>query len=657
MKPDLATLRTTMVARDLARRDIQDPRVLAAFRDVPREAFLPPELAEFAYDDTPLPIAKGQTISQPYIVAVTVQALGLRGDERVLEIGTGSGYAAAILGRVAREVDTVERIPLLAETAEARLASLGFSNVHVHLGDGTLGWPAGAPFDAIAVAAGGPDVPPALLEQLAIGGRLVIPVGPENAQVLLRVTRVGDAEYREDPITDVRFVPLIGAQGWAEGGGRSSRGPAPIVTRPVRAPGGGVRALIRECAEPIGAIDEAPLGAFLERIGDARVVLLGEATHGTSEFYRMRTRITRELVEHRGFQFVAIEGDWPDAARVDAAIRGLPRGDASHVPFERFPQWMWRNEEVQELVRWLRSYGARHPERRVGFHGLDLYSLFLSIDAVLHYLDGVDPDAARVARHRYGALSPWQKDPAAYGEAVLRGRYASSEGAVVEMLRDMLRKRLEYAEKDGERFFDAAMNARVVADAEAYYRALYYGSAASWNLRDTHMWETLKALLAWYGPEAKAVVWAHNSHVGDASATEMRARGEHNLGELARRHFGDAAYRVGFGTDHGTVAAAAAWGAPRERKSVVPARADSYEGLFHEVGVAAFRLHLRRPSRQALREELLAERLERAIGVVYRPDTELASHYFHASLPAQFDEYFWFDATTAVTELEELVLF
>jgi protein-L-isoaspartate(D-aspartate) O-methyltransferase len=632
----------------IARQGITDAKVLAAFRAVPRQEFVPDELAEFAFEDAPLPIGQGQTISQPYIVALTVQALALKGGERVLEVGTGSGYAAAILSFIAGSVDTIERIASLAESARQRLARLGLTNVHVHCGDGSLGWPEHAPYDAIAVAASSPRVPRALCEQLVVGGRLVVPVGPdEDSQELVRVTRVGVTEYRQERIADVRFVPLVGEQGWRETPRvlRSSAG----ATAPRT-----VAELVRETAEPIDGIETASLDALLDRIADARVVLLGEATHGTSEFYRMRARITRELVARRGFQFVAVEADWPDASVVDDHVVGRARRSApSFTPFARFPTWMWRNEETETFVQWLRAYNAdrRDPAGKVGFHGLDLYSLFTSIAAVLAYLDEVDPEAARAARARYGTLTPWQTDPAAYGRAVLAGRYESCEPAVVAILRNLLERRVDYARLDGERFFDAAQNARVVANAERYYRAMYYGSTTSWNLRDAHMFDTLQSLLAFYGPGSRGVVWEHNSHVGDASATEMGLRGEHNVGQLCRAQFGPGAYLVGFGTDHGTVAAAHEWDDPMERMRVRSAHPESYERVFHESGVRAFALHLREPVRRAVRDELMSPRLERAIGVIYRPDTELRSHYFHASLPRQFDELLWFDETDAVVPL------
>ena len=639
-----------MVEDQLVRRGISDERVLEAFRQVPREEFVDTGLREFAHRDTPLSIGSGQTISQPYVVALTAQSLALNGSERVLEVGAGSGYAAAILSRLAREVYTVERHEDLAATAAERLERLGYDNVKVLVGDGTLGWPEHAPFDAIAVAAGAPEVPRALLEQLAPGGRLLIPVGSSSSrQVLMRITREGN-EFREEPILDVRFVPLIGEQGFSA---RHERKP------PVGRQGNELPQLIREVAEGLdGAAGARAIDALLERVGDARLVLLGEATHGTSEFQRWRARISRALIERKGFSFVAVEADWPDAARIDEFVRGAGRRSGfEFTPFARFPSWMWRNRETDEFIRWLRDHNQSRAESqpKVGFHGLDLYSLFTSIGLVLEYLDGVDSVAAGVARARYGLLTPWQQDPAAYGRAVLAGRYQSSEGAVVRMLQDLMTRRMEYVQNGNgaasERFFDAAQNARLVADAEAYYRALYYGSDRAWNLRDRHMFDTLECVLGHYGPDAKGIVWEHNSHIGDAAATEMSSRGQLNLGQLCRERFDRLSYKVGFGTDHGSVAAASEWGGPLEVKRVLPARADSYERICHQTELASFLLPLREAPRASVREALLEPRLERAIGVLYLPESELTSHYFHASLPRQFDEYLWIDETRALEPL------
>jgi protein-L-isoaspartate(D-aspartate) O-methyltransferase len=612
---------------------------------VRRELFLPHHLQEFAYEDSPLPISGGQTISQPYIVALMADALLLEGGERVLEIGTGSGYAAAVLGEIAAEVYTVERIGQLAEKAAAVLAELGCANVHVRHGDGTRGWPEHAPYDAIVVAAGGPKVPDALKAQLKLGGRMVIPVGADaRSQELVRITRTSEHEFRREDLADVRFVPLLGQEGWPE-----AEQPAPTLRSRAAAETAekNLAHKIADAAEPFASIASADLRPLLERIGDSRIVLLGEASHGTSEFYRMRDRISRELIATKGFRFVAIEGDWPDAARVDHYVRHLEYPPSEWTAFARFPRWMWRNNEVRDFIDWLRQHNRDlRPNARVAFHGLDLYSLYDSIRSVLKYLDEVDPESAKVARERYGCLTPWQTDPATYGHAALTGKYPTCEKPVVQMLRDLLTHRSQYAERDGERFMDAVQNARLITNAERYYRIMYYGSRASWNLRDEHMFETLKTLLAFYGPQSKAIVWAHNSHVGDAAATEMSSRGEFNVGHLCRGEFGEQVYAIGFGTDRGKVAAATDWDGPMELKTVRPSHQESYEHVCHLTGEPRFLLGLR----DFLRDPaLMKPRLERAIGVIYRPETELASHYFEAVLPRQFDEYIWFDETTAVT--------
>ncbi|MHC2578673.1 protein-L-isoaspartate(D-aspartate) O-methyltransferase [Bradyrhizobium diazoefficiens] len=645
-------LRAEMVKRHIAARGVRDELVLKAMGEVSRELFLPAKLREFAYEDSPLPIAGEQTISQPYIVAFMAEALMLKGGEKVLEIGAGSGYAAAVLSEIAADVYTVERLGPLAEMAAATLAELGYDNVHVLHGDGTKGWPEHAPYDAIVVAAGGPQVPEALKQQLKIGGRLVIPVGADQrTQELVRVVRLSKDEYRSEDIADVRFVPLIGEEGWA-----TAKGETTPVRRALLPVAPDQEALVRnlaDAAESFPSIEGADLNPMMERIGSARVVLLGEATHGTSEFYRMRERITRDLIVKKGFRFVAIEADWPDAARVDHYVRHFQYPPSEWTAFARFPTWMWRNTEVRDFVSWLRKHnGTVEKTRRVAFHGLDLYSLYDSIRLVLNYLDEVDPASARVARERYGCLTPWQRDPATYGHAALTGSYPTCESDVAHALTDLLAKRRAYAEHDGERFLDAEQNARLVANAERYYRIMYYGSRASWNLRDSHMFDTLKNLLAFHGPDSKAVVWAHNSHVGNAAATEMVARGEHNIGQHCRKAFGAQAYLVGFGTHSGTVAAASDWGGPMEVKTVRPSLPNSYERLCHATGLPRFMLGLRGPGDLCGPEGLGRERLERAIGVIYRPETELASHYFQASLPQQFDEYIWFDDTRAVTPLE-----
>lgn len=410
--------------------------------------------------------------------------------------------------------------------------------------------------------------------------------------------------------------------------------------------------LVATHCEPFGSVDGFDPASLLRRIGDAQVVLIGEATHGTSEFYRVRAHITRALVEQLGFRIVAIEADWPDAARIDRYVRDRHDPDEGRWPaFARFPSWMWRNLEVSDFVQWLREWNLDRPARdRTGFFGLDLYSLYRSIGAVLEYLDREEPSLAAQARRRYGCLDPWAERPADYGLAAVSGHDEGCETAVVENLRALLGSRLLPAAADGDDYLDAVQNAQVVANAERYYRLMYRGSRQSWNLRDTHMFETLQTLRRFHG-DARAVVWAHNSHVGDASATDMGEAGEINIGSLSREHWGDAAYLIGFGTDRGTVAAASDWDGPKEIKRVLPARADSFEGAMRDSGVPHFLLPLRNAG-EALREAASQRRLERAIGVIYRPETERYSHYFSADLARQFDEYIWIETTTAVTEIE-----
>jgi len=411
-------------------------------------------------------------------------------------------------------------------------------------------------------------------------------------------------------------------------------------------------AWVRQKCESLPPPEKADaFGALFDRFGDAQVVLLGEATHGTSEFYRSRDAITRRLIDRHGFNIVAIEADWPDAARVDRYGRHQPAGRYDEETFARFPTWMWRNEEFAGFVEWLRTHNQDLPQgRRVEFRGLDVYSLGSSLQAVIDYLDRVDPEGAKDARRRYGCLSPWQDEPSLYGRAVLRGGQDSCEKEVVDQLKDLLTRRLDYLGHDGEDFFDAAQNARIVRSAEHYYRIMYHGTTESWNLRDRHMFDTLKALLS-RRPEAKAVVWAHNSHIGNAAATAMGWQGEFNIGELCRTAFGDGAVLIGFGTDRGTVAAADDWGGEMRIMNIVPSRPDSHERVFRQSGNARCLTDLRESAGRELRDALSLPRLERAIGVVYRPESELYSHYFEAVLPEQFDAFVWFENTRAVTPL------
>jgi protein-L-isoaspartate(D-aspartate) O-methyltransferase len=646
---DYTHARAKMVDIQVAARGIRDSRVLQAMRKVPREEFVDAGMEEFAYEDGPLPIGEQQTISQPYIVALMLEAAELRSDDVLLEIGTGSGYAAAVASHIVKRVYTIERHASLARVAEGRFRELGYDNIRVQVSDGTLGLPDNAPFDAIIVTAGGPLAPLALKSQLRIGGRLIIPVGDENRrQMLYRITRVSETDYDEDELGGVRFVPLIGEQGWDEDGSRSATSHVPGIVN-----GKSIPVMIREAAERLPDIEDPAFGEMFDRFADRKIVLLGEASHGTSEFYRARAAITRRLVAEHGFTIVAVEADWPDAAAIDRFIGHRPKRLKTEKPFQRFPTWMWRNTDVDALINWLRQHNASlSREQRVGFYGLDIYNMNASIGVVLEYLDRVDPAAAKIARERYGCLTPWQRDPATYGRAVLTAGYRKCEEAVLSQCRDLLARQVEQAAGDDDTFLDIVQNARLVASAERYYRIMYYGGAESWNLRDTHMFETLQNILKARGPDSKALVWAHNSHLGDARHTEMGAvRGELNVGQLVREYYGDEAALIGFGTHGGTVAAASDWGGEMDVKQVRPSHSESYEQLFHSANVPACLLDFTSERNIAVRRRLQEPRLERFIGVIYRPETELVSHYAEASLPRQFDAFVWFDETTAVTPL------
>lgn len=403
---------------------------------------------------------------------------------------------------------------------------------------------------------------------------------------------------------------------------------------------------------------------LLDAIGNARLVLIGEATHGSTEFYRDRAAITRRLIEERGFHAVAVEADWPDASRVNRFVRGESddrTADEALGGFLRFPQWMWRNVVVEAFVGWLREHNAavRDPVRRAGFYGLDLYSLNASIQAVVQYLDTVDPEAATRARKRYGCFDHFADDAQAYGYAASLGAAESCEDEVVQQLLELQRRAADHAMQDGhaaeDAFFSAEQNARLARNAERYYRSMFRGRISSWNLRDTHMAETLDTLVAHLerraGEPARIVVWAHNSHLGDARATQMGLAGELNLGQLMRERHPDGTFLVGQTTHDGTVSAANDWDEPVRRKVIVPGLPDSYEALFHEVGHEAFLLDLRNAD-----PRLNAPRLERAIGVIYRPGTERISHYFDARIADQFDAVIHHDRTTALHPLERTPL-
>jgi erythromycin esterase-like protein len=421
-----------------------------------------------------------------------------------------------------------------------------------------------------------------------------------------------------------------------------------------------VAEIVRHAAQPLRGVDD-DYDTLLDLVGDARFVLIGEASHGTHEFYQARADITRRLIAEKGFTAVVVEADWPDAYRVNRFVRGTSDDATAEQAlgnFQRFPIWMWRNTVVRDFVSWLRDHNAVLPADapRVGFYGMDLYSLNTSVDEVIRYLETTDPEAARRARDRYSCFEQFSRDPQRYGYLATFGRETCEEDVVAQLV-EIQRRAAELSSGDGriaeDAHFHAEQNARLVKNAEQYYRAMFYGHDESWNLRDTHMADTIDALAAHLEQSdapSRLVVWAHNSHLGDARATEMGLEGEINVGQLVRERHPGETVNIGFTTYTGTVTAASDWDEPPQRKRVRPGLRDSYEDMFHAVGLPSFLLRLRDggPAADALR----AERLERAIGVIYAPQTERQSHYFHARLPDQFDAVLHFDETHALESLD-----
>ncbi|MES2018913.1 MAG: erythromycin esterase family protein [Pseudomonadota bacterium] len=429
--------------------------------------------------------------------------------------------------------------------------------------------------------------------------------------------------------------------------------PAPSDDRPAQA--------IAAAAQAVRGV-ASDYDGLLALIGDAQLVLLGESTHGTHEFYAERARITQRLISELGFCGVVAEADWPDAYRINRYVRASSADSSAEQAlsgFRRFPSWMWRNSDVHEFIDWLRGYNARMPvASQAGFYGLDLYSLYASIAEVLRYLDQVDPAAAQLARQRYACFDHYDEDSQAYGYAAWAGMSDSCRQGVIAQLLQLQQHAATYMQADGisaqDAFFHAQQNARLVVNAEQYYRTMFEGRVSSWNLRDSHMADTLDALLAHLGSTrgapAKLVVWAHNSHLGDARATEARYLGEWNVGQLMRARHGQRVRLIGATTYDGWVTAASRWDGPAERKRVLPALPGSYEELLHQARSGNFVLPLTPGG--AVAAALKQKRLERAIGVLYLPATERQSHYFFASLPAQFDAVLHIDRSTALTPLE-----
>jgi erythromycin esterase-like protein len=424
----------------------------------------------------------------------------------------------------------------------------------------------------------------------------------------------------------------------------------------------------RAC-RPLGGPEDTD--ELLERIGDARYVLLGEASHGTSEYYAWRSAISQRLILEKDFDVIAVEGDWPDCYRINRHVRGFPDGAASAREvlggFERWPTWMWANEEVAALVEWLREHNLGRPAaRRVGFYGLDVYSLWESLYAILSYLQKHDPGSLPLARRAFRCFEPYGEDAQAYARAT-RFVPHSCEGAVVALLTQMRREARPAHDDGDETRFEAEQNAYALRNAEAYYRAMVRGGPDSWNIRDRHMVSTLERVVRHHGPRSKVIVWAHNTHIGDARFTDMAADGMVNLGQLVREtHSMSDVVLVGFGSYRGTVVAGREWEATPEVMHVPPARSGTWESLLHRVAGGETSQSDAGPGTRTLERaaapslfvrladpprEMLEARGHRAIGVVYRPELEQFGNYVPTVLPLRYDAFLFMDQTRALQPL------
>jgi len=615
----------------LVDKGITNPLLLKAFQHIPKEFFLAEEL--------PVNFYKEVNLREPYehieprliVVARMLEQLGIKKSEKILISGIDSIYILVVLSKIYQEVYSIETNESYAEWAKEVLKSVAVHNVSIKIGNQENGWQEKGLFDSIIIASEQAEVSDTIKKQLKIGGRLLAPIGPDWAHVVYEITqREAENSFKMHTIRDnyyipsPRIIPKISSENFPEN---------EIVDE------------IGMNSKPFKSIKKFPMQQLLDRVGDAKVVLLGEASHGTSEFYETRQEIAKALIEQKGFNFVCAEADWSDAEQINNYVKNRKLHD-DWMPFSRFPQWMWKNEETLEFVEWLKNYNEKN-NNQTGFFGLDLYGLENSIDLVINYLEKTDKELAKLARSRYACITPYMSDPSVYGKMVLNNQLQSCENEVLKILFDLLKNKNKL--NHSPEFFFAYQNATVVVDAERYYKAMFYGSSESWNLRDFHMFSTLKSLLSYFGPESKAIVWAHNSHIGNAYATEMYARGEINIGHLCKEYYNDFSYHIGFGTHTGTVAAAKNWGEKMEVMNVNESLKESYEYLCHKTNLGSFTLPLRKKdSDERLSDLLKSPRLERAIGVIYRPDTERSSHYFRTVLNAQFDEYIFFDTTKAI---------
>lgn len=615
---EYAQRREILVERQLIGRGLREPALLRAFRDAPRERFA--AAPERACEDVPIAAVDGAQLPSAWDQASALAALAIGEGDRVLLLGASPGYAGALLAALGAEVFAVERDPGRAAATGRRLLEAGYV-VRLRVGEPGAGWPDQGPYDAVLVAAPLGEPTLALLRQLGERGRLVT----EAAGRVVRYRRTGPSGWSREELGLARpaLEPAFGAP------------VAPARRPPPReAPPADRAALerLRALARPLD------VEALADELSVASVVMLGESTHGTSEFYRLRTKLTVALVA-RGFDLVALEADWPDAAVLDRRVRGLAPSEDPARAFTRFPEWMWRNEEVEELVSALAAHArtVADPARRVRVVGLDLFSLHRSVERVGAWLDAVDPGAAARARDRYGCLLAWEGTPAWRG-----GWRPDCSADARAVLAELLERAAPWAALDPEGYVDAVGNARAVVAAERYHRGVPLGGPTAWNTREAHLVEVLGAEMARRGPGCRAVVWAHNTHVGDARATEIGLAGQRSLGELARGRWGPRVRLVGLGTAGGDVAAATSWDAPMGVLRLGDPVPGSHDALCLATSPVPFAVALRpEPALEAWRPL-------RAVGVVVDPAASPDRHYVRASLARQFDAWLWLPRTHPV---------
>ncbi len=593
-------MKTKKYKNQLEARGITESNILVAIKSVDRAEFIPLEQKNLAYEDLNIKINNNITIPRMFVLARWLQILDLKKEDSILLIGFDSGYLLEVISLLVKNVYNINANDNYLNLITNIFKKKSITNVHFKIGEPKNGWLEKAPFDKIFIANEMKEIP-----KKHISSNYFIPK-PQRIPYISQ-KKVSD----EKLISEIKSIYI-----------------------------------------PFSDIKKLNTKDILNRIGDAKIVLFGEASHGTSEFYLTRQKITKALIQEKGFNIIGSEADWPDMDIVNQYVQGNLKKEFK-IPFQRFPQWIWRNHEFLDFIEWLKTHN-KNSSLKTHIYGLDLYGLENAIHSIIQILETKNPELAKIAKKRYACISPYIEDPSVYGQLVLSGKLDTCEHEILEMLLTLLKER-EKLHTDKDLFYSLYQNARTVVDAERYYKITYYGGADLWNLRDLHMFNTLKSLISYHGNDSKAIVWAHNSHIGNALATQMYSRGEINIGHLCKETYGDLACNIGFGTHTGTVAAADNWGEKMKIKNVNPSLKESYEHILHQTNEPNFLLPLKKTKENKhIINNLTYPRLERAIGVIYRPETERQSHYFLASLPSQFDELIWLNTTNATHALENL---